>query len=337
MTPAVGLAFQSDKDPDDYVRLARLAEDAGVDVLSVYGDFGYQPPIVALTLMATATRRVRLGPACLNPYSLAPLEIAGQVAALDLVSDGRAYLGIARGAWLDSVGIAQKAPATTLREAIEVCRRLMSGDTEGYEGDVFRLAPGTRLTYRAVQEQVPVMVGTWGPRTLELAGEVADEVKVGGSANPDVVPWVRERIARGATRRGRPLDDIGVCLGAVTVVAEDGQEARRLAKREVAMYLAVVGELDPTTELPDGLLGEIRESLERDDLDTAAQLIPDDILARFAFAGTPAEVARQAISIFEAGATRVEFGTPHGITPDEGVRLIGEHVIPRLRQREWSR
>ena len=95
-THELGLGIQSDKDLADYAALATLAEDGGVDVLSVYSDLLYQPPIVALLEMARVTTRVRLGAACWNPYTLHPYEIAGQVAALDRASGGRAYLGLAR-------------------------------------------------------------------------------------------------------------------------------------------------------------------------------------------------------------------------------------------------
>ncbi|MPZ54339.1 MAG: LLM class flavin-dependent oxidoreductase [Acidimicrobiia bacterium] len=327
----IGLGFQSDKTPGEYVRLARTAEEAGVDVLSVYGDFGYQPPIVPLTLMAEATERVRLGPACLNPYSLAPHEIAGQTAALDLVSEGRAYLGLSRGTWLGAVGIDQPLPITTMRETVEVVRRLLRGDDRGFHGDVFRLEPGTSLSYEPARVDVPVTLGSWGPRTLALGGEVAEEVKVGGSANPDIVPWVREQVERGCQRAGRPVDAVGICVGAVTVVDPDGDVARDLARREVAMYLAVVADLDPTFVVDQEVLDEVRFRVSEGRQEEAGKAIPPEVLRRFAFAGTPAEVAAHAEAVFAAGAQRVEFGTPHGIVHEEGVRLIGERVVPAFR------
>jgi 5,10-methylenetetrahydromethanopterin reductase len=81
---------------------------------------------------------------------------------------------------------------------------------------------------------------------------------------------------------------------------------------------------------PD-LLARIDAAVRRGDLAGAGTLIPDALLDRFAFSGTPAQVARQAEAILAAGAGRVEFGTPHGLTPREGLRLLGEHVLPRLR------
>ena len=78
------------------------------------------------------------------------------------------------------------------------------------------------------------------PRGAALAGEIADEVKVGGSANPAVVPVIRDRVAAGALAAGRSPAEIRVVLGAVTVVDRDGAAARRRARAEVARYLAAV-------------------------------------------------------------------------------------------------
>ncbi len=119
-------------------------------------------------------------------------------------------------------------------------------------------------------------------------------------------------------------------MGAVTVVDEDGPAARTLARREVAMYLDVVAELDSTYEVPDGVLDAVRSHLSHGDSAAAGAAIPDEVLDRFAFAGTPEQVADQASALFAAGADRVEFGTPHGITPEAGIDLIGTQVIPRL-------
>jgi 5,10-methylenetetrahydromethanopterin reductase len=55
------------------------------------------------------------------------------------------------------------------------------------------------------------------------------------------------------------------------------------------------------------------------------------MLEKFAFAGSPADLIRQAETLFAAGAARVEFGTPHGLPPEHGIRLLGEKVLPALK------
>jgi 5,10-methylenetetrahydromethanopterin reductase len=261
----------------------------------------YQPSIAPLLLMARETERVRLGPAAVNPYTLHPVEIAGQAAALDLASNGRAYLGLTQGAWLDRVGLdTSQRPLTALREAVEVVRRLLGGDRSGFAGERFSLAPGLGLEYEPLRREVPLMIGTWGPRTAAFAGRAAQEVKLGGCANPDMVAVAREWIGN---------DDVGVVVGAVCVVDEDGEAARARARAEVGLYLPVIAHRDPTLGLRPG---------EEPPLD------------RFVFAGTPEEVAAHVGRLFDAGAARVELGTPQGLTTERGVELIVDRVLPLL-------
>lgn len=325
----ISLAFQSDKRPGEYGHLATIAESHGVDTLSVYADLMYQPPLPALLEMAAATERAILGPACLNPYTLHPYEIAGQTAALDAASTGRAYLGLARGTWLGAIGVVQNDPVGTLAEAWEVIRRLLAGDGDIFEGRHHRLAE--RLRYPVTRPRVPLLIGSWGRRTLRLAGAIADEAKIGGSANPDMVAVAQRRLAIGSIAARRPPDAVGVVMGAVSVVDEDGDRARELARRQVAMYLVVVAGLDPTVHVDPGLLESVRIEVEAGRVDRAAALIPEPILDRFAFSGTPEQVAAQVNALHAAGATRVELGTPHGVTAELGVDLIGRRVLPLLQ------
>jgi 5,10-methylenetetrahydromethanopterin reductase len=121
-------------------------------------------------------------------------------------------------------------------------------------------------------------------------------------------------------------------MGAVTVVDRDGAAARRRARAEVAMYLAVVAELDPTTQLPPGFAERIRALVDAGQDEAAGALIPDEVLDRFAFSGTPEQVAALAQEVLNAGADRVDFGTPHGLTDRDGVEALGTMVLPLLRR-----
>ena len=318
----LGLGLQTDKALSDYGPLARAAEDGGFDVVTTYNDLWFQPALPALLEIARATTRVRVGPSCLNPFTLHPVEIAGQIAMLDAASDGRAFLGLARGAWLESLGVDQSQPVTAIREAWEIVTRLLAGDESAFTGERYSLPQGSRLGYERRRPGVPLLVGTWSPSLAAFAGEAAQEVKVGGSANPDVVPVMRQHIGD---------DDVRIVLGAVSVVDDDGQRARAIARREVAVYLAVVAELDPTISIDPELLARVRKLVAADDEDGAGGQIPDHVLDRFAFSGTPEQVVAQAEAVFAAGAGRIDFGTPHGVPEERGIELLCKHVLPRLR------
>ena len=209
-------------------------------MLSVFHDLFFQPAIFPLLTMARVTERVRLGPAALNPTTLHPVEIAGQTAALDLASSGRAYAGIVTGSWLDRLGIDEDRPLTRLRRGGRGRAAAARRRHERVRRRAVHTRTGRRVGLRAVPATVPLLIGTWRPRAAAFAATVADEVKIGGCANPDMVRLMREWLGPDGPR---------IVVGAVTVVGEDGDAARRRAAEEVRMYLDVVGRLDPTLEL----------------------------------------------------------------------------------------
>ncbi len=326
---AFGIAFQSDKSPADYRGLAEAVDRYPFDVVSVYNDLLYQPALGALLWMAPALHHARLGPAALNPYTVHPLEIAGQAALLDLATCGRAYVGLARGAWLDRVGVAQPQPLRTLREAVQLVRHLLARRSEAFTGDVFRHPANALLQYTPARPVVPITLGTWGPKTARMAGELVDEIKIGGSANPSMVGVLRPATAEGSRQVGRREDAVGICLGAVTVVDADRAAARARARREVALYLPVVAGLDPATD-PEWL-ARLKAATATHDVDSVVRNISDDALDRFAFAGDATDLIRQVDALERAGAARVEFGTPLGANPLAAIQVLGEQVLPAFR------
>lgn len=329
---ALTIAFQTDKPITAYGALASTAESYGFDGVTVYNDMLYQPAWLPLLEIARHTHRLRLGPAAVNPFTCHPINIAGNIALIDEASQGRAYLGLARGAWLDFVGLNPRYPITALREAFECLRRLLQQSTEPYHGKTFSLAGGDSLRWKILRPSVPMLLGTWGAKTIRACLEYVDEIKIGGTTNPDLILHLDAVIRDAASPAGRSPHSVNIVVGAVTVVDGDGGAARALARRKVALYLPIVAELDHTLQLDPELLTRIKEAAAVYDFDRAADHISDNLLHRFAFAGTPEEVAEQASALFTAGASRIEFGTPHGLTEEEGIRLLGEHVLPALRR-----
>ena len=320
---AVSIAFQTDKPLAAYGPLAAAAESFGFDGVSVFNDMLYQPAWLPLLEIARATSRVRIGPAAVNPFTCHPINIAASIALIDEASQGRAYLGFARGAWLDAVGLEPPKPVTALREAMLAVRHLLRRSTEPLAGEIFSLAGGDALRWDAIRSDIPFLLGSWGPRMIREGLELVDEIKLGGTANPDAASWLRAQTGDSPVR---------LVVGAVTVVDEDGAAARARAKREVALYLPVVAELGPRLAIEPEVLAGVRAAAAIYDYDAAARFISDELLRRIAFAGTPNDVAGQALELFAAGVDRVEFGTPHGLSTQEGVRLLGERVLPALRQ-----
>jgi 5,10-methylenetetrahydromethanopterin reductase len=330
--PSVSIAFQTDQPLAAYGALAATAEAYGFDGVTVYNDMLYQPAWLPLLEIARHTSRVRIGPAAVNPFTCHPINIAGNLALIDEASQGRAYLGLARGAWLDFLGIEPLRPVTALREALECVRHLLARSKEPYAGAVFRLAGGDSLRWNIARADLPFLLGAWGAQAIRACIREIAEIKIGGTANPAVVPQVRAEVRAAAQAVGRDPDAIALVVGAVSVVDRDGAAARALARRKAALYLPIIARLDRTLDIDPELLERVNAAAAAYDFDRAASYVSDELLRRLAFAGTPGEVAQQAIELYQAGVARVEFGTPHGLTEGEGLRLLGESVLPELRR-----
>lgn len=319
--------------PGEYPGLGRALEEHGFDVATAFGDLMMQPPALPLAAMAAATQRLRLGVGAYTPWTHHPVEIAGQLAYLDHLSDGRAFFGIVRGAWLDQLGLDTQRALPAIRDTVAIVRSLLREDGAGHDGSVYRLAPGTVPMYPVFRPSMPLMVGTWSPRLAEWAGAEGDEIQVGGCANADMVPVIRQRVRPGEIKAGRREGSVKIVVTAVTVVDEDGDAARGRARTEVALPFHVIARLDQTFDVDPTLLDRMGGLLAEHRVAEAGALIPDDVLRKFTFSGTPAEIIDQATGIYEAGATRIEFDSPFGLTPGSGIKLLGSQVLPALRAR----
>ncbi len=324
---SLSIAFQTDKPLSEYGELARTAEICGFDVISVYNDMLYQPAWLPLLEIARHTSRARVGVAAVNPFTCHPINITGNIALIDEASGGRAYLGLARGGWLDFVGVRPKQSAQALQEAFTCIRHLLSGNTTALEQEIYPVAGGDTLRWKIPRASLPLLLGSWGLKTIAACHSMVGEIKLGGSANPAIIPHYRQHLdAMGAAR------DVGIVMGAVTVIDEDGEAARTLAKREVALYLPVVAKLDRTLQMEPEILQGITAAAAAYDFESASRYISDEMLAAFALAGTPGDIIAQTEALFAAGASRVEFGTPHGLSTDSGLRLLGEKVLPAFKK-----
>jgi 5,10-methylenetetrahydromethanopterin reductase len=183
--------------------LCREAEANGFDWLGVADSQSvFRELYVALTLAALNTGSMQLGPVVTNPLTRHLVVTASAMSSVDELSGGRAILGLGSG---DSALYTIGAPPATLaglEASIVTLRRLTSGEPVEREGRTWRVSRSTR--------RVPIYLAAEGPRTLELAGRLADGVIVGLGLTPDVIALSLAAIERGARAAGRALADVDV-------------------------------------------------------------------------------------------------------------------------------
>ncbi len=324
----LSISFQTNKPLQVYAELAKKAEEYCFDVITVYNDLFYQPAWLPLMEIARHTKHARVGVAAMNPFTCHPINIAGNIALINEAAKGRAYLGLTRGAWLDQIGVHPKRENTAMREALVCIRHLLEQNTEPLDGEIFPLTGGQHLRWDIEHPDIPFLLGAWGPNLISKCARYVQEIKLGGSNNPSLLPRYRQHL--------NVIDssNVAIAVGAVTVIDEDGAAARELAKREVALYLPVVVKNDKTLQIDPQALERIETAVANNDFQRAARDISDELLARFAFAGTPADIIAQTEALIDAGAARVEYGTPHGVSENIGLKLLGEKVLPAFAERE---
>jgi len=253
---------------------------------------------------------------------------ASAISSVDEVSGGRAVLGLGSG---DSAIYTIGAPPATLaglEDSMRTLGRLTSGEAIEREGRTWRVHRSTR--------RVPIYLAAEGPRTLELAGRVADGVIVGLGLTPEVIALSLDAIARGARAAGRPLDDIDVWWFAKTSLADRRDEAIDPIKMALAASAnhAFRFTLEGKGVPPD--LHERIKALQREynahhhELPRAGNAsLPDRwgltefLVDRFAIAGAPRDCIAQISRAMAAGARQFIIT---GFVPD-----------PRAFMRRWTR
>ncbi len=327
----LSIAFSGEKPLREYLTLAKAVEDYGFDTLSIYDDLMFRPAWPILNAIALHTQRIRIGPAIANPYLMHPAIIAGNLALLDEMSDERAYLGIGRGAFLEFLEMDQPRPITAVRESIEIIKRLLVDDRTPYHGQMFHMTESAFLRWTPPRADVPILVGTWGPKMCEMSGALADEVKVSPVWNAEYARSLWQHITKGAQRAGRDPGDVALVIGVLTSIAGDREEAKAHARRALSIYLPYLSPMTEMVGVEKEEIQRIKVASSRGDYDDAARYVSDTSLNSFTLYGTPTDIiAKIERMVSEAPVRRIEFGTPHG--PDEAtaIRLLGEQVLPHF-------
>lgn len=282
----------------EIMKLAQIAEDAGVDRLGISDVIFYPDTYELQALCATVTKRIKIGSLVTNPFTRHPAVIAAAVSTLDEISDGRAFLGIGAGAGIAKLGVLRSAPAPAIREAVHIIRELLAGNVVNYQGNAYQLScKETRLEFPP-QHDVPILIGTRSPKIAKLAGEIADIIVIGARYISDqqlsnYLAWISE----GVLKAKRDIGTVEIAPRLTICASRDGELAKQSVKLYAAHYLSILK--PPDLSIEDTRLKKIIDAVARvkgwyfspnvqypEEIDS---LVDEDIVDKFAVAGTPEE------------------------------------------------
>lgn len=314
-------------------QLAERADRYGYAMIGIADTPGNaMDPWIAAALAGRATRKTRVAICVSNLVTRHPAVSAAAVASLDLVTDGRAVLGIGAGhSGTRNLG-QRKSTARELAEGTRFIRRLLRKESvQAGEGEA-------HISW--VKRPAPVFLAASHPKALAAAGSEADGVFANYGLAAENIADSEKRVRDAAREAGRSLDDVEIWQ----IAALDCNESGDLAREKVGAMLAflagyVIGDKNLETR---GVPEQYREPLLQlrrrystrpgeADIKLVRELGLFDYLSRrLSICGTPADCLAQARAAKAAGAERLMLTVSLAADPVRTVELFGEHVLPHL-------
>jgi len=348
--PRFGLNRFDSRSVAAFVADVRRAEALGWDaVLQPDSQLRRRDTYVLLAAAAQATERVVLGPLLANPINRHPTVTASSIATIDELAPGRTLLGWGVGD--TAVRLAGLRPARV--KELEAGTRLMRALLDGHEVEVGAARPARLPHHRPV----PIWIAAGGPRTLRMAGSVADGVFIRVGTDRANLARTIDAIRAGAAEAGR--DPATVRLGAIfhTVLVDDPARALLMGKSMAAGYY----EYSPALFEAPGLAwtGPDPETLKHDrrvwpdfhhaaDLEAsgrAVDFLPAEAADAFCLRGDPAQIAEQLAGVLGAAPAAFEHVVLHPIPdprfptdPDHDYTArVAREILPKVRARLGAR
>src|SRR5262245_28778575 len=344
MLPRFGLTRCDARSVDAFAADVRRAETLGWDAAwQPDSQLRRRDTYVMLASAARATERIVLGTLLANPVNRHPSVTASSIATIDELAPGRTVLGWGVGDTAVRLAGLRPARVAELESSTRMMRALLDG-----EGVEVGAAQPARLPHH---RPVPIWIAAGGPRTLRMAGGVADGVFIRVGTHAGNIANAIAGIRAGAVTAGR--DPASVRLGAVfhTVFVDDPQKALLMGKSMAAGYY----EYSPTLFEAPGLAwsGPDPEKLKRErdvwpDFHHAADLVasgrvvdflPPAAADAFCLRGNAEAVAAQIVDVLRAAPAPFDHVVLHPIpnpaTPDDPERgymaRVAREVLPRVR------
>ena len=300
----IAVGFNADLPVSEIVHYASLAEDLGFDSFWMHEHSFGRDAVSYLSTAAQSTKKIRIGVACLSPYVRHPVLLAMTAATLQETSNGRMMLGLGTGfpMRLDLLGIKHDKPIAGIKEAIEICRGVWSGNPLTFSGKVFSVKNVKSLTGRSAN--IPIYIAGWKEQMLMLTGKYSDGYVAKAGESTESMKQIVSSIKSNAEKCNRSLTQIDVGAYLLTLVDKTKDIAMERAKRDpfVTYMLSVQDDylyegtgIDPAEKKP------IAENYFKGNVSEASSHITREMMEAFTLVGSRKDVAERILEFRKAG------------------------------------
>jgi 5,10-methylenetetrahydromethanopterin reductase len=311
--------------------LVRFTDKANFSSLWIQeGDQRSSLTLAALALNSTA--RIKVGIGVTSPLRRHPQILAIEAATLNEMSSGRFILGLGvASSALTNYGL-ETRPVPAMKDTFRIIRGLLSNETStfSYNGRVFSVMTAQK---RLDMPRIPIYLGGIGPRMLDLAGEVADGLVMTrrGSFSVEYVKYAIERVVKSAKNNKRDPSKIDFLAFFETCISENENEAVQFAKKIIGTYTipqtpSFVLDL---AEVQEQEIMAVKERYRKGDIAGAIDAVTDEMVDKFAVAGTPSQCLEKLVEFTKTGLK-----TPilyiHGPERKIAAELAAQRIVPEL-------
>ena len=338
----VDLILEPDLNSQQITEIGQAAEKYGIRASWTSNYFAHWDAFLSLVPLAQTTSKLKMGPLAVSPFEMHPLKIANSLLSLNEMSGGRAQIAVGAGEGnITAMDLKKpKKQVLAIREAIEIIKLASSGGLKtGYKGEIFNV--NLPCAYDWLTAPAPKVYGTaYREMMMRMEGRVADGCFI-GCTPPEVADIAAEQVLTGVNRRDEPVDDFSINTFWGWHIKEDAEAAFRESRRELPWRARL---LDPN--MINMYLNDEEVKLVRDNYDAYVDSyftrsdnvpgVPIDISNRLCEGLTSTgglDVLDREIERFKvfgkAGLTEVALRLHDD--PMDGLKIIGEKVIPALR------
>jgi len=285
---------------DEVLRCSVLADEHGAESIWIPESWARES-FVTLGTLAAITKQVRLGTGIISIYSRTPATIAMAATTLDIISNGRAFIGLgASSKALVENWHGQKFTnhITRMREYVETVRLIIKGDNVNYDGKISKVR-NFKIGFKPLRDRIPIYMAATNERMVGLATDVADGVVL--FLRPlDELKRTIGRLKK--ITHGKNFEIICIIMTAIT---KERELARERTRKTLAFYTAV-GNIYSEFLASHGFKNEIiqiAESYKKEGLANIHKLVPDKMLDAITIAGEPEECRKRFQKFINAGVS----------------------------------
>jgi 5,10-methylenetetrahydromethanopterin reductase len=311
------------------LRMGRVSEELGYAGMWVADSHSVMRDAYSiLSVLATQTQSLQLATGVTHTVTRHPAVLANSWATLQELSEGRAICGIGVGeSAVHNLGLKPERLAA-FEQKVTVMRSLLKGEAVEYEGVEIQMPWST--------QPVPIIMASSGPRSLQMAGRIADGVLFQVGSDPRLVQYALDNIRKGAEQAGRKLEDLELYMRIATAVDADRDKARREIKGYASVAAGTVFSTVPREYFSDELYEDLTRMKAAYDYaqhgsneSEHSDLLTDRIFDAIAVACTPDEAIERFKALADMGIDG--FVWPAGMTdPYPYMETFAREVIPQV-------